>query len=144
MAYTQSPANVLKGQMKNKAVGLAHGDSMAMQKEQELDEVTVSSTSSVSDAKKKALQTIKNQQDYSKNYKSTIRNLMESDSLDLVATGQGDKAKQYYGEQFSASKPQYGDTRNIPGNVFQALTKETKKIVGPSPYSKHKRSLNVN
>ena len=31
MAYKQSPASVLKGQMKNKAVGLAHGDSMAMQ-----------------------------------------------------------------------------------------------------------------
>ena len=33
MAYKQSPASVLKGQMKNKAVGLAHGDSMAMQTE---------------------------------------------------------------------------------------------------------------
>lgn len=31
MAYKQSPMSVLKGQMKNKAVGLAHGDSMAMQ-----------------------------------------------------------------------------------------------------------------
>lgn len=45
MAYQQSPANVLKGQMKNKAVGLAHGDSMAMQIDpkdnQELDPVTV-------------------------------------------------------------------------------------------------------
>jgi hypothetical protein len=31
MAYTQSPANVLKGQMKNKAAGLMHGDSVAHQ-----------------------------------------------------------------------------------------------------------------
>lgn len=31
MGYSQNPLNVLKGQMKNKAVGLAHGDSMAMQ-----------------------------------------------------------------------------------------------------------------
>lgn len=33
MAYKQSPAKVKKGQMKNKAAGLAHGDSMAMQTE---------------------------------------------------------------------------------------------------------------
>ena len=31
MGYSQNPLNVLKGQMTNKAVGLAHGDSMAMQ-----------------------------------------------------------------------------------------------------------------
>lgn len=31
MAYKQSPFNVIKGQMTNKAAGLAHGDSMAMQ-----------------------------------------------------------------------------------------------------------------
>lgn len=31
MGYKQGPLNVLKGQIKNKAVGLAHGDSMAMQ-----------------------------------------------------------------------------------------------------------------
>ena len=31
MAYTQSPVNVIKGQMTNKAAGLAHGDSMALQ-----------------------------------------------------------------------------------------------------------------
>ena len=31
MGYKQGPLNVLKGQMENKAVGLAHGDSMAMQ-----------------------------------------------------------------------------------------------------------------
>ena len=30
MAYKQSPAKVIKGQMTNKAAGLAHGDSMAM------------------------------------------------------------------------------------------------------------------
>lgn len=144
MAYKQSPVNVIKGQMTNKAAGLAHGDSMALQKEQELDNVDVSSTPTVYDKKKKALETIRNQQDYSKNYRSTLRNLMESDSLDLVATGRGDKAKQYYGKQFSASKPQYGDTKDIPGNVFQALLKETKNIVGPSPYSKHKRSLDTN
>jgi hypothetical protein len=30
MAYKQSPAKVVKGQMTNKAAGLAHGDSMAM------------------------------------------------------------------------------------------------------------------
>lgn len=144
MAYTQSPANVLKGQMKNKAVGLAHGDSMAMQKEQELDNVDVTSSPSVSDIKKKALQAIQNQQDYSKNYKSTYRNLAESDSLDLVASGQGDKAKSFYGEKFIASKKQRGDTRNIPGNVNQALHKATKEILGPSPSSKHKRSLDVN
>jgi len=144
MAYKQSPANVLKGQMKNKAVGLAHGDSMAMQKEQELDNVDVTSTPSVSDKKKKALQAIQNQKDYSKNYKSTIRNLAESDSLDLVASGQGAKAQKMYGAQFSADKPQYGDMRDIPGNTLQALTKETKKILGPSPSSQYKRNLQVN
>jgi len=32
MAYKQSPVKVIKGQMTNKAAGLAHGDSMAMQK----------------------------------------------------------------------------------------------------------------
>lgn len=143
MAYTQSPANVLKGQMTNKAVGLAHGDSMAMQKEQELDNVTVTSSPSVSDKKKKALQAIKNQQDYSKNYRSTFRNLAESDSLDLVASGMGDKAKQYYGSQFSAEKPQSGDTSNIPGNINRALHQATKDILGPSPSSKHKRTLKV-
>jgi len=31
MGYKQNPLNVLKGQTTNKAVGLAHGDSMAMQ-----------------------------------------------------------------------------------------------------------------
>ena len=31
MAYKQSPVNVIKGQMTNKAAGLAHGDSMALQ-----------------------------------------------------------------------------------------------------------------
>jgi len=31
MAYKQSPVKVMKGQMTNKAAGLAHGDSMAMQ-----------------------------------------------------------------------------------------------------------------
>ena len=31
MAYKQSPVNVMKGQMTNKAAGLAHSDSMAMQ-----------------------------------------------------------------------------------------------------------------
>jgi hypothetical protein len=31
MGYSQNPLNVLKGQMTNKAVGLAHGDSMALQ-----------------------------------------------------------------------------------------------------------------
>jgi len=143
MAYTQSPANVLKGQMKNKAVGLAHGDSMAMQKEQELDNVDVTSSPSVSDIKKKALQAIQNQQDYSKNYMSTYRNLAESDSLDLVASGQGDKAKDFYGEKFSASNKQRGDTRNIPGNVRQALHKATKEILGPSPSSQYKRNLDV-
>lgn len=143
MAYTQSPTNVLKGQMKNKAVGLAHGDSMAMQKEQELDNVDVTSNPLVSDKKKKALQAIQNQQDYSKNYKSTYRNLAESDSLDLVASGQGNKAKDFYGESFSASNKQRGDTRNIPANVSQALHKATKEILGPSPSSQYKRNLDV-
>lgn len=31
MAYQQSPVKVIKGQMTNKAAGLAHGDSMALQ-----------------------------------------------------------------------------------------------------------------
>ena len=31
MAYKQAPVNVLKGQMKNKAAGLMHGDSVAHQ-----------------------------------------------------------------------------------------------------------------
>ena len=39
MAYKQSPANVIKGQMTNKAAGLAHGDSMALQNDDKMKNV---------------------------------------------------------------------------------------------------------
>jgi ribosomal protein L4 len=108
MGYSQNPLNVLKGQMTNKAVGLAHGDSMAMQVDvksgEELKEFvgTGTQTSFKKDDIKKVLE---GQKQYDKNIESSTRNLAEIDSLKREARGQGDSAKHFYGHNYTANMP---------------------------------------
>jgi len=106
MAYTQSPANVLKGQMKNKAAGLMLKDSMAMQLQDPKDGVTVTGTKTSN--KKDELKELLNQQSqYDKNIKSSVQNLAEIDSLKLMSGDKKDqkKAKRLYGSKYTSNKP---------------------------------------
>lgn len=105
MAYKQSPANVLKGQMTNKAVGLAHGDSMALQTDPKDNEpvVTGKKTSVKKDDLKKL---IGRQKQYDANIQSSVQNLAEQDSLRLMAGNKSDqkKAKRIYGHKYESNK----------------------------------------
>lgn len=138
MAYKQSPANVLKGQMTNKAVGLAHGDSMAMQTDPK-DGVTVTAKKKTPQAKTDLLNLIKSQGEYDTNVTNVSRNLAELDSLRLVAEENPKQAKYLYGSRYTPNKPigsstqewstQYKDQQKNK----QKLQEEAKKVLGPRP-----------
>jgi len=105
MAYKQSPANVLKGQMTNKAVGLAHGDSMAMQTDPKDNEPVV--IGEKTNIKKDSLKDLIGlQKQYDTNIKSSVQNLAEQDSLRLMAGSKEDqkKAKRIYGPRYESNK----------------------------------------
>ena len=105
MAYKQSPANVLKGQMTNKAVGLAHGDSMAMQTDPKDNEPVV--IGEKTNIKKDSLKDLIGlQKQYDTNIKSSVQNLAEQDSLRLMAGSKEDqkKAKRIYGQRYESNK----------------------------------------
>lgn len=136
MAYKQSPANVLKGQMTNKAVGLAHGDSMAMQTDpkdnEELDPVTVTGKKTTSQIKKDLLETIKAQKAYDVNRRrQVVPELAEIDSLRMVERGDHYGARKMYGDKYQAS------TGRLPSSVTREKKKElyeqATKIQGPRP-----------
>ena len=143
MAYQQSPANVLKGQMKNKAVGLAHGDSMAMQIDpkdnQELDPVTVTAKKKTPQTKKDLMNLIGSQQEYDTNVKNVSRNLAELDSLKLVAGGDRKRAQYLYGARYSANEPigtstsEWSTQYKEQQKKKQQLQEQAKKILGPRP-----------
>lgn len=105
MAYKQSPMSVLKGQMTNKAVGLAHGDSMAMQTDPKDNEPVV--TGKKTNVKKDELkELIGLQKQYDTNIQSSVQNLAEQDSLKLMAGSKEDqkKAKRIYGSSYKSNK----------------------------------------
>lgn len=143
MAYKQSPMSVLKGQMTNKAVGLAHGDSMAMQIDpkdnEELDEVTVTAEKKTPQTKKDLMNLISSQKEYDTNVKNVSRNLAELDSLNLVAGGDRKQAQYLYGTRYSPNRPigtstskwsqQYKDQQQKK----QQLQEKSKQILGPRP-----------
>lgn len=99
MGYKQGPLNVLKGQMKNKAVGLAHGDSMAMQIDprsgKKLEEVVV-----------KANQILENSADVKSGYgttqEKTVITAPKQRKLDVGAYEQTyrESAKEVTGKDF--------------------------------------------
>lgn len=131
MAYTQSPANVLKGQMTNKAVGLAHGDSMAMQTDPK-DGVTVTAKKKDPDTKQDLLKLIKSQQEYDINRRTKVTpELAEIDSLTMVAKGDYRGAKEMYGPKYEAK------TGRLPSSVTlekrRELRKKAEQIQGPRP-----------
>ena len=132
MAHTQSPANVLKGQMTNKAVGLAHGDSMAMQIDPK-DGVTVTAKKKTPSKKQELLNLINAQGQYDKTRsQKVLPELAEIDSLTMVAKGNRSGAQKMYGEKFEASK-----ASRLPNSVTKEKRKElyeqAKKIQGPRP-----------
>jgi len=131
MAYKQSPANVLKGQMTNKAVGLAHGDSMAMQTDPK-DGVTVTAKKKSPDTKEDLLKLIKAQGEYDVNRRTrVVPELAEIDSLKMVASGNYRGAKEMYGPKYEAK------TGRLPSSVTREKKKElyekASKIQGPRP-----------
>ena len=143
MAYKQSPANVLKGQMTNKAVGLAHGDSMAMQIDpkdnEELDNVTVSAKKKTPQTKTDLLNLIKSQGEYDTNVTNVSRNLAELDSLKLVAGGNQKQAKYLYGTKYNPSQPivrsisEWSKDFKDQQKNKKKLQDDAKNILGPRP-----------
>ena len=146
MAYKQSPVNVLKGQMTNKAVGLAHGDSMAMQTDpkdnEQLDPVTVTAKKKTPKTKTELLNLINSQKEYDTNVTNVSRNLAELDSLRLVAKQDPEgakRAKYLYGKHYNPNKPigtnvqdwtsQYKDQQANK----KKLQEDAKNILGPRP-----------
>jgi len=132
MAYKQSPANVLKGQMTNKAVGLAHGNSMAMQTDPK-GGVTVTGKKKTSSKKQDLLNLINAQTQYDRTRsQQVLPELAEIDSLTMVARGDRAGAQKMYGEQFEASK-----ANRLPNTVTREkrseLYKKAKEIQGPRP-----------
>ena len=132
MAYTQSPANVLKGQMTNKAVGLAHGDSMAMQTDPK-DGVTVTAKKKTPKTKKELQELIKSQTQYDRTRsQKVLPELAEIDSLKMVAGGDRAGAQKMYGTEFKAEK-----SARIPHTVTREkrkeLYKQAQEIQGPRP-----------
>jgi hypothetical protein len=132
MAYTQSPANVLKGQMTNKAVGLAHGDSMAMQTDPK-DGVTVTGKKTMSQKKKDLLNTIKAQGEYDRNRsQNVLPELAEIDSLAMVEKGDRYGAQKMYGPKFEANT-----ASRLPSSVTKEkrreLYKQAQEVQGPRP-----------
>ena len=143
MAYKQSPANVLKGQMTNKAVGLAHGDSMAMQIDpkdnEQLDNVTVSAKKKTPQTKTDLLNLIKSQGEYDTNVTNVSRNLAELDSLNLVAGGDRKRAQYLYGSRYSPNRP-IGTSTSTWSTQYKEQQKkkkqlqdQAKQILGPRP-----------
>tara|TARA_A100000171_G_C2112672_1_gene135934 strand:+ start:796 stop:1221 length:426 start_codon:yes stop_codon:yes gene_type:complete len=137
MAYTQSPANILKGQMTNKAVGLAHGDSMAMQTDPKDGTIlTGSKTSTKKDELKDLLDL---QKQYDQNIKSSVRNLAEQDSLRLMSGSKSDqkKAKRIYGSKYTSDKkiPFYPNASQYQEQLENRdkLKKKAQEISGPRP-----------
>lgn len=143
MAYKQSPANVLKGQMTNKAVGLAHGESMAMQIDpkdnEELDPVTVTAKKKTPQTKKDLMNLISSQKEYDTNVKNVSRNLAELDSLNLVAGGDQKRAQYLYGKRYSPSEPIGTSTQEWSTQYKEQQKKkkqlqgQAKQILGPRP-----------
>ena len=137
MAYTQSPANVLKGQMTNKAVGLAHGDSMAMQTDPK--DGTILTGSRTSTKKDELKDLIGRQKQYDQNIKSSVRNLAEQDSLKLMAGSESDqkKAKRIYGSKYTSNKkiPFYPNAPQYQAQIENRdkLKKKAQEISGPRP-----------
>ena len=99
MGYSQNPLNVLKGQMKNKAVGLAHGDSMAMQVDprsgKKLEEVVVT-------ANKKLENLADIKSGYGTTQEKTVITAPEQRKLDVGAYEQTyrESAKEVTGKDF--------------------------------------------
>ncbi len=99
MGYKQAPLNVLKGQMTNKAVGLAHGNSMAMQIDprsgKKLDEVVVK-------ANKKLENLADAKSGYGTTQEKTVITAPEQRKLDVGAYEQTyrESAKEVTGKDF--------------------------------------------
>jgi|9_EtaG_2_1085328.scaffolds.fasta_scaffold00280_14 hypothetical protein len=143
MAYKQSPANVLKGQMKNKAAGLMLKDSesglmmtgespMKIEKDPK-DGVTVTAKKTTSQKKKDLLNLINAQGAYDRNRsQKVLPELGEIDSLNMVASGDRRGAQKMYGQKFEASK-----SARLPSSVTKdkrrELYKQAREIQGPRP-----------
>jgi hypothetical protein len=132
MAYKQSPANVLKGQMTNKAVGLAHGNSMAMQTDPK-GGVTVTAKKKKPKSKEELQQLIKSQGQYDRTRsREVLPELAEIDSLRMVAGGNRAGAQELYGEEFKAENaPRLPNT--VTREKRKELYKQAKDIQGPRP-----------
>lgn len=133
MAYTQSPANVLKGQMKNKAAGLMLKDSMAMQLQDPKDGVTVTGKKKLSSKKQELLELVKAQGEYDRNRsQNVLPELAEQDSLKMVLRGDHRGASDMYGYGFKAEK-----SKRLPSSVTKEkrreLYKQAQEIQGPRP-----------
>ena len=132
MAYKQSPMKVMKGQMTNKAAGLAHSDSMAMQTDPK-DGVTVTGKKKTSSKKQDLLNLVKAQGEYDRNRsQKVLPELAEIDSLKMVAGGNRAGAQKMYGTEFKAEK-----AARLPHTVTKEkrreLYKQAKEIQGPRP-----------
>ena len=133
MAYTQSPANVLKGQMKNKAAGLMLKDSMAMQLQDPKDGVTVTGKKKLSSKKQELLELVKAQGEYDRNRsQNVLPELAEQDSLKMVLKGDRYGAEKMYGRGFKAEK-----ANRLPSSVTKEkrreLYQQAREIQGPRP-----------
>jgi hypothetical protein len=132
MAYKQSPFNVIKGQMTNKAAGLAHGDSMAMQTDPK-DGVILTGKKKTSQKKKDLLELVNAQGQYDRNRSNKVLpELAEIDSLTMVAEKKGYEAQKMYGPKFQAEK-----APRLPYSVTKEkrkeLLKQAHKVMGPRP-----------
>ena len=133
MAYKQSPFNVIKGQMTNKAAGLAHGDSMAMQTGDPKDGVILTGKKKTSKEKQDLLELVNAQGQYDRTRSNKVLpELAEIDSLKMVASGAGYDAQKMYGPKFQAEK-----APRLPYSVTnekrKELLKQAKKVQGPRP-----------
>ena len=137
MAYKQSPMKVMKGQMINKATGLAHGDSMAMQTDPK--DGTILTGSRTSTKKDELKNLLGRQKQYDQNIKSSVRNLAEQDSLKLMAGSESDqkKAKRIYGSKYTSDKkiPFYPNASQYQEQLENRdkLKQKAQQISGPRP-----------
>jgi hypothetical protein len=110
-----------------------------------LDEITPSGGTKTNKGKQGIRDLIKSQGEYDKNTAIVSQNLAEVDSLKMVASGEGKKARELYRD----TKGAYSSDRAVPVNPFgkvssnphvqnrksnlEKLNKQAKKIQGPRP-----------